>query len=147
MFYQAPIKLLRDLEILQIHGDRMIRVVSSHCRTNAEIALDAHGLAISFFSQMHIYCPNLKVLVLGAFGEPTPSEVETALSDACDEGCVIERHSQYIYVKRERRGEDGRVNITAVPTSRCRVRDEFPNLDIMVYHDPGFEHLERFVQP
>lgn len=144
MIYQGPIKLLRELRILHIYRDRMIRVVSSQCRNNANVTLDAHRLAILLFRQMHHYCPKLKVLVLGIYGEPTPTEVEIAVSDACDEGLVIERHSQYIYVKRERTDDDGNVHITAVPTSRRRVQDAFQDLDIMA-HDPGFEHLERFV--
>lgn len=83
------------------------------------------------------------MLVWGTYGEPLEEMVQVALDDAHNEGFAVERTSQYLFVKRRVALHNGLVQVKATRVSNSRLRDEFPDMDILAC-DPGYQTLERF---
>ena len=108
-------------------------VPSCHVRGKDTIASEIHQLADSLFQQTHIQCPRLTMFVWGMTGEPDEAEAEM-VREICEEGdCTFERIPQFLFVKRQKTLHDGRVQVYAAPVTRSRLRDGFPELDLLAY--------------
>lgn len=84
------------------------------------------------------------MFVWGSFSEYIEQEEEGTASDE-EEVYALERSSQHFFVKRIDITEDRTTQASAVRTTRARIQDTFPELDIVRY-DPGYQYLDRFCQ-
>jgi hypothetical protein len=105
--------------------------------------------ATLFFQWAHTRCPLLKVLIWGSRETGWHSEGLNALNEQ-DEGRHLslgcsELISQQCFVKRVRELDDESFEITATRVTRGRIRDDFPELQILDY-DTGSESADRLAE-
>ncbi|KAF1841051.1 uncharacterized protein K460DRAFT_371051 [Cucurbitaria berberidis CBS 394.84] len=138
--YLEPIKLLKDLRILQLYEYPVSTVHLPRSLAGDAAAVGAHQVATRFFQGVHPHCPYLNVLVLGIGGDFF--EPEFALGVNHDDRHIVQRASQHIFVKRQKTLDSGSVHVAADLVSPIRICDEFPDLDLLAY-DPGYQILHR----
>ncbi|KAF2032007.1 hypothetical protein EK21DRAFT_61906 [Setomelanomma holmii] len=130
---------LNDLRLVHLYQDRAKPVQPEFARSTDKVVTDLQQFATMFFQQTHKNSPRLDVLIWGMHGEATELDKEIAreLGDGSFE--II---PQIFFVKRRSQEESGAFVINASITTRSRLRDEFPDLD-MLAHDPRFRELDR----
>lgn len=148
MIVKRPLRRLQALRVLHVYDVAMDHTDCPSCQDDPEVRFDALQFAKFFFQEMHLACPDLEVLILGLCGGYSEKEAISHLAnaddDAKEEDIANGRYPQCILIKQIEITEIGRVQIQAKRTSRKRLQDDFPDLDIIA-HDPGLENLERYI--
>lgn len=138
-YLQTPLGQLRDLRIVHLYQDRLNPALRGLARSRQEIVNGIQDLATLLFQRMHTKAPRLDVLVWGMHGEVTELD-KVILQDLGAES--YEDIPQIFLVKRSGQYENGTSYIYAAVTTRTRLRDEFPDLDLLA-HDPRYQELDR----
>jgi hypothetical protein len=138
-YLQTPLGQLRDLRIVHLYQDRLNPALRDLARSRQEIVNGIQDLAALIFQRMHTTAPRLNVLIWGMHGEVTELD-KVILHDLGAES--YEDIPQVFLVKRSGQYENGTSYIYAAVTTRTRLRDEFPDLDLLA-HDPRYQELDR----
>jgi hypothetical protein len=101
-------------------------------RSAPQIYFDVREFATSLFKFAHIHCPTLKVLVWGEYKAEDYAIEELVLELA---EAAMEHVPQFVFVKEESISQDGKRQISASLMTHDRLRDDFPQLDLLAY-DP-----------
>lgn len=134
--------------MLHLYQDR-IRIIDPDQPRN--VAAETQQLAAVLFQWAHDLCPDLEVLIWGRFTETLDNDVYSLLEDELEtEGSLannvnVERVPQQYYVKQVTRVRGGAPNITAIPFSRRRIQNEFPDLDLLAC-DTSVGTLDRMAR-
>ncbi|EUC33989.1 hypothetical protein COCCADRAFT_25776 [Bipolaris zeicola 26-R-13] len=145
---KKPIGKLKNLKMLHLYQDR-IRIIDPDQPRN--VAAETQQLAAVLFQWAHDLCPDLEVLIWGRFTETLDNDVYSLLEDELEtEGSLannvnVERVPQQYYVKQVTRVRGGAPNITAIPFSRRRIQNEFPDLDLLAC-DTSVGTLDRMAR-
>lgn len=141
-----PIGKLKNLKMLHLYQDRLRIIDPDQPRRN--VAAETQQLATMLFQWAHVLCPDLEVLVWGRFTETLDKDVYSLLEDQLErEGSLatnenVERVPQQYYVKQVTRLQGGATHVTAIPFSRRRIQNEFPDLDLLAC-DTSLGTLDR----
>jgi hypothetical protein len=141
---QKPLAKLKHLQILhlyqrhltpeQVETDEEVQ----HVRSAHQVFSDIRDFANAFFEWAHVQCPTLRVLVWGEY--TIEADALEELSPKLDES-LEEYDPQFIFVKTEGVGQGGERRIHASLTTRSRLWDDIPRLDLLTY-DPGIHGLD-----
>ena len=132
--------------MLHLYQDRLRIIDPDQPRRN--VAAETQQLATMLFQWAHALCPDLDVLVWGRFTETLDRDVYSLLEDQMErEGSLatnenVERVPQQYYVKQVTRLQGGATHVTAIPFSRRRIQNEFPDLDLLAC-DTSLGTLDR----
>ncbi|EUC47541.1 hypothetical protein COCMIDRAFT_89850 [Bipolaris oryzae ATCC 44560] len=144
-----PIGKLKNLKMLHLYQDRL-RIIDPD-RPRRNVAAETQQLAAMLFQWAHDLCPDLQVLVWGRFTETLDNDVYSLLEDqleregSLDTNVNVERIPQQYYVKQVTRVQGEAPHITAVPFSRRRIQNEFPDLDLLAC-DTSLGTLDRIAR-
>ncbi|KAK1915392.1 hypothetical protein P3342_003202 [Pyrenophora teres f. teres] len=147
--YLEPIKYLKGLNILQLYQPQLRAVPKAKVR--ADPALNTQEFATLFFQWAHASCPHLKVLVWGLSKETPDSAVIDCLRTddmevRTDSINGVEKIPQQYFIKQVVEVYNGATQISAVAVPRSRIREDFPELDIISCDTIWFDPLARLAR-
>lgn len=97
-------------------------------------------MATSIFQEARVQCKSFEVIIWGVYGEP--KDIDLASMEEL--GVAFEVIPQLFFVKRTGHGCDDLGQVEAAFSTRSRLRDQYPEVDVLAY-DPGFTELDRHV--
>ncbi|KAI2487727.1 hypothetical protein Ptr902_01860 [Pyrenophora tritici-repentis] len=144
--YLEPIKNLKELNILQLYQPQLRAVPKAKVRTDP--ALETQEFATLFSQWAHESCPHLEVLVWGMSKEtPDTAVIDCLRTDDMEvrtnSAARVEKIPQQYFIKQLVKTDNGATQISAVSVPRSRIREDFPELDIISCDTIGFDPLPR----
>jgi hypothetical protein len=132
---------LKELKLLHLYQQHLIFDPISNTKgmhSALQISSEVREFATFLFKFAHIHCPALKVLVWDEYKAENYATENLALELA---QAATEYVPQFIFVKEESISQDGKRRISASLTTRDRLCDDFPHLDLLAY-DPGIRGMD-----